>query len=228
MAFAQLGYQIGIFDILSKKEGNKVIREIEKFGMKGVYVQVDVSSEEGVEKGASIVKENLGTPTVLVNNAGVFPRNYALDMSYTEFKKVIDINLNGTFLCSKTFAPDMIKKGEGNIINISSVSGLQGEVRGSHYAASKAGIISLTRSLALEWAPKIRVNSILPGLTDTDQPRDDNTLSGDDLYNIGKETPLGRIGTPEDIAKAACLFIDPNSSYITGQSLCVNGGAVMQ
>lgn len=225
VSVAKLGYQVAIFDVL-RQEGLRVVKEIEEIGGNAIYVSVDISSEDNVLNGAKLVEETFGTPTVLVNNAVIFPRESALDISFENWIKVINVNLAGAFLCSRTFAPGMLNSG-GVIVNIASGVGLQGTVRGSHYAASKAGVIALTRSLALEWAPTIRVNSIIPGVTDTDQPRDD-IKSDKELYSRGSRIPLGRIGEPDDIAKAVCFFIHRDSSYITGQSLCVNGGAIMR
>jgi NAD(P)-dependent dehydrogenase (short-subunit alcohol dehydrogenase family) len=120
----------------------------------------------------------------------------------------------------------MLKRGSGAIVNVASGRGLQGAAGGSHYAASKAGLLSLTRSLALEWGPSIRVNAVVPGVTDTDQPREASP-NEEELYSRGRKIPLGRIGQPEDIANAVCFLLSSDASYVTGQSLCVNGGSIM-
>jgi 3-oxoacyl-[acyl-carrier protein] reductase len=226
MSLANEGYRVAIFDVL-QKEGREVAEEIESLGGSALFLQVDVSSEEQVLNGASEVSKHFGTASLLVNNAGIFPRGSALDISYEAWLRVIHINLGGAFLCSRAFVPGMLENGSGTIINISSGRALQGAVKGSHYAASKAGIISLTRSLSQEWAPTIRVNAIIPGITDTDQPRED-IKSNEELYAIGNSIPLGRIGQPEDIADAVCFLAGEKAAFITGQSLCVNGGAILQ
>lgn len=225
LTLSRHGYDIGIFDIVP--EPLHLIKEITNSGRRAFYVNVDVSSEERVLQGYDLVGKNLGYPDVLVNNAGIYPRSSALEMSYKLWKKVLNTNLGSAFLCSRTVAPAMLEKGSGVIINISSGRGLQGALKGSHYAASKAGVISLTRSLALEWAPTIRVNTIIPGVTDTAQPRQ-AINSDDELYSRGAQIPLGRIGQPQDVAWAVEYLVSPNAAYITGQSLCVNGGSIMQ
>jgi NAD(P)-dependent dehydrogenase (short-subunit alcohol dehydrogenase family) len=225
LALAAKGYDVAIFDILADA-GEATAQEATKLGTSCVFHAVDVGEEAQVAAAAKTVAKRMGALDVLVNNAGIFPRAAALDMPYALWQKVLGINLGGTFLCSRAFAPAMRKKG-GSIVNIASGRGLQGTPMGSHYAASKAGIISLTRSLALEWAPDIRVNAIVPGVTDTDQPRE-AMQSEEELYARGKCIPLGRIGQPEDIAHGVCLLISEDAGYITGQSLCVNGGAIMQ
>jgi 3-oxoacyl-[acyl-carrier protein] reductase len=226
LSLAKMGYKVAIFDVL-QREGKEVTAEIVRMGGSALYFQVDVSNEEQVLRAAAEVTENFGAAALLVNNAGIFPREAALDISYEAWLHVIHVNLGGAFLCSRAFAPGMLQQGSGVILNIASGRALQGAVRGSHYAASKAGIISLTRSLALEWAPLIRVNTIIPGITDTDQPREDYKTD-EELYGMGEKIPLRRIGQPEDVANAVCFFAGEKAAFITGQSLCVNGGTILQ
>lgn len=226
LALAARGYDVAIFDVLDDI-GAMTAREAETLGASCVFHHVDVSDEEQVKAAAAAVVDRFGAPHALINNAGVYPRASALEMPYALWQKVLSVNLGGTFLCSRTLAPSMRAAGGGVIVNMSSGRGLQGAVMGSHYAASKAGVISLTRSLALEWAPDIRVNAIIPGVTDTDQPRE-AMQSVEELYARGKRIPLGRIGQPEDIARGVCLLLSEDAAYVTGQSLCVNGGAIMQ
>lgn len=224
LALAEIGYHIAILDPLEK--GREVVREIAAAGGKGLFFPVDVSQEREVLAAAAEIGKVWGTPAVLVNNAGIYPRSSVLEMPLELWNRVIGVNLTGTFLCSRAFAAGMLAAGGGVIVNIASGRGLQGTPRGAHYAASKAGIISLTRTFALEWAPAIRVNAVIPGVTDTDQPREEIT-DEKELYDRGKKIPLGRIGQPEDIAKAVCFLVGDQSSYMTGQSVCVNGGAIM-
>lgn len=224
LALAQQGCGVAILDVLPS--GKTVVDEIRRSGGSAEFVAVDVADEEAVSDAAHQVEEHLGTPTVLVNNAGIFPRAPALEMPYADWMRVIQVNLGGAFLCSRAFAPGMLRSGGGAIVNLASGRALAGAARGSHYAASKGGILSLTRSLALEWAPTIRVNTVIPGLTDTDQPRVD--MSDAQIEAAGRSLPLGRVGQPEDIARAVCFLVGPDASYITGQSLCVNGGSILQ
>jgi 3-oxoacyl-[acyl-carrier protein] reductase len=161
---------------------------------------------------------------VLVNNAGVFPRQDPLTLEPHEWDAVLDINLRGAFLCIRAAAVQMIALGRGHIVNISSDAANKGPPKGAHYAASKAGLIALTRSLARRLGPQgVRVNAIAPGVTDTAQPN----LSDTERKRKAAEIPLGRVGRPEDVAKAALFLVTPLSEYITGQVLYVNGGAFL-
>jgi NAD(P)-dependent dehydrogenase (short-subunit alcohol dehydrogenase family) len=224
LALAKRNYDVAIFDPL--EAGREVAAEVTALGRRAMYLPVDVSDETMVKEAAKMVAGQLGDCGLLVNNAGIFPRASALDMPFSLWQKVLAINLGGAFLCSQAFAPGMLKNGAGLIINIASGRGIQGASRnGAHYAASKGGLIALTRSLAQEWAPHIRVNTLVPGVTHTDQPLQETNI--DELYARGSRIPLGRIGQPEDVARGVCLLASDDASYITGQSLCVNGGAVM-
>jgi 3-oxoacyl-[acyl-carrier protein] reductase len=164
---------------------------------------------------------------VLVNNSEIYPRSLALDMSYDLWKHVLGVNLGGTFLCRCAVAPAMLKHGEGVIINIVSGLALQDVRKGIHYAESKTGTISLTKSLPVEWAPHIRVNTVIPGVTETAQPRQSG-VTDTELYARGAKIPLKRIGPPQDTAWAVEYLVSPRATYITGQSLCVIGGSIMQ
>ncbi len=224
LALAADGYDVAILDPLER--GQTVADEAREAGRGAVYLPVDVSDEASVREAVSHIDQELGTPTILVNNAGIYPRASALEMPFDLWQRVLTVNLGGAFLCSRSFAPGMLRVGGGAIVNIASGRALQGAVGGAHYASSKGGILSLTRSLALEWAPTIRVNTIIPGVTDTDQPREGG-VSDEDLYARGSRIPLGRIGQPEDIADAVCYLVSPRARYVTGQALAVNGGAIM-
>ena len=168
----------------------------------------------------------MGPPEGLVNNAGIYPRARALDMAFSEWERVLRVNLSGTFLCACAVARRMKETGRGVIVNMASGRALAGAAKGAHYAASKGGIIALTKSLALDWAPYgIRVNCVIPGLTDTAQPRGE--LGDEELYAQGSRIPLGRIGQPQDIAAVVAFLLGEDAAYMTGQSIAVNGGAMM-
>jgi NAD(P)-dependent dehydrogenase (short-subunit alcohol dehydrogenase family) len=224
LALAEAGYDIAVFDVAALPVD--LPEKIQSMKRRILFRAVDVSSESEVTTGYKQIVLSLGQPVVLVNNAGIYPRSSALDMSYDLWKHVLDVNLGGTFLCSRAVAPAMLKRGEGAIVNIASGRALQGARKGSHYASSKAGIISLTKSLALEWAPHIRVNAVIPGVTDTAQPRQGG-VSDEEIYARGTNIPLGRIGQPQDTAWAVEYLVSPRAAYITGQNLCVNGGSIM-
>jgi NAD(P)-dependent dehydrogenase (short-subunit alcohol dehydrogenase family) len=165
-----------------------------------------------------------GRLDILVNNAGTYPRSWALEMAEEEWDRVLDTNLKGTFFASQAAARVMREAGKGRIVNMSSVA-MRGQIRGSHYSASKAGLVGLTRALALEWAPEILVNCVAPGLVDTPQPR--MGMNEDQITERVRRLPLPRIGKPEDIARAVLFLCTEESSWITGQTLHVNGGDMM-
>jgi 3-oxoacyl-[acyl-carrier protein] reductase len=168
-----------------------------------------------------------GTVVALVNNAGIFGRKPALEMSVDEWDRVIAVNLRGTFLMSQAFARRVVGRGgEGAIVSISSGQAYRPGSTGVAYAASKAGISNLTRALAREWGPSgIRVNTVVPGLTDTAQPR---AAKGDaDFAAAAAANPIGRLSTPEDIAWTVSFLLSPRASAITGQAFAVNGGRLM-
>ena len=170
--------------------------------------------------------DRFGKVDVLVNNAGIYPTNSVEDMPESEWERVIGTNLFGTFLCSRAVTPRMLQQRSGRIISIISGRGLQGAGNGAHYAASKGGIIGFTKSLALELAPAgIAVNCICPGVSDTAQPRGHRTE--EELYASAARIPLGRIGQPRDMAKAAVFLASDRARFVTGQTLVVNGGAIM-
>ncbi|WP_424768203.1 SDR family NAD(P)-dependent oxidoreductase [Paenibacillus sp. sgz302251] len=220
---ADKGYAVAILDIL---DGQELAEQINAKGGDALFVHTDVSSESQVVHAAELIRKTLGKPTVLVNNAAIYPRCPILGMTLELWDQVLSVNLTGTFLCSKIFAIDMIDESKGVIVNISSERGLDGKKNAAHYSVSKAGMISLMKTMVLEWSPDIRINTILPGVTDTDQARGAG-ISDDELYAQGESIPLKRIGTPEDVAGVVGFLIGKEAEYITGQCICVNGGAMM-
>lgn len=193
-------------------------------GCQALAVRADVSVETEMREAAGIIGE-FGNVRHLVNSAGIYPREAALDISFDDWMNVQRVNLGGTFLASRVFASEMLRRSGGTIVNLGSGRGIQGAARGSHYAASKGAIMALTRSLAMEWAPSVRVNTVVPGITDTAMPRQD--LTDEELHAWGSRIPMRRIGSPEDVAAVVCFLLSDEAAYITGQSICVNGGSVM-
>ena len=191
-----------------------------------VTVQGDVSQTASVHRMVKTVVDALGPPDVLVNNAGVFPRASFLELPEREWDHVLGINLKGSFLCAQAVARALVAAGRpGAIVNISS-SAVRGDPRGVHYSSSKAGVVGLTRAMALALAPhRIRVNAIAPGLTDTAQPRYGNTE--EQIAERAREIPLGRIAQPEEIAKVAVFLASAESGWVTGELIHVNGGVYM-
>jgi NAD(P)-dependent dehydrogenase (short-subunit alcohol dehydrogenase family) len=226
VALARDGADVGVnfLDDASAAEG--VAGEIRGLGRRAVTVQGDVSRAASVESMVKTVVDALGPPDVLVNNAGVFPRAVFLELSEREWDHVLGTNLKGSFLCAQAVARALVVAGRpGAIVNISS-SAVRGDPRGVHYSSSKAGVVGLTRAMALALAPHhIRVNAIAPGLTDTAQPRYGNTE--EQIAERAREIPLGRIAQPEEIAKVAVFLASAESGWVTGELIHVNGGFYM-
>lgn len=225
LRLAAEGVVVAAWDVLAAG-GAETVRLCQDAGSQATFWHVDVADEQQIVDAAGEVEGRLGVPAALINNAGIFPRSAAIDMETALWERVLRVNLTGNFLCSRTVGRQMIAAGQGIIVNIASGRAIQGAVRGAHYAASKAGIVSLTKTLALEWAAHgIRVNCVIPGVTDTAQPLEDT--SRDELIARGASLPLGRIGQPDDIAGVVAFLLSTDAKYMTGQAIAVNGGAIM-
>jgi 3-oxoacyl-[acyl-carrier protein] reductase len=227
LALARDGADVGVNYLDDRHAAERVAAEVRGAGRRPCLVQGDVARASDAEKMVGAVARELGTPAILVNNAGVFPRVGFLDMTEADWDHVLDVNLKGTFLCAQAAARRMVEAGAGGaIVNLSSVA-MRGTPLGVHYSASKAGVMGLTRAMALALAPhRIRVNAIAPGLTDTAQPRHGNTEA--ELVELGRQIPLeGRMARPEEIARVAVFLAADESGWITGQTIHVNGGAFM-
>lgn len=199
--------------------------EIEALGRKALYASVDVSSNEAVTSFVTDVIAKLGKIDILINNAGVTRDNLLMRMSEEEWDSVIDTNLKGAFLFSKAVSRPMMKQRAGSIINISSVVGITGNAGQCNYTASKAGLIALTKSMAKELSSRgIRVNAVAPGFIKSQMTE---KLSQELCDALLGNIPAGRLGEPEDIAKAVAFLCSPDASYITGQTISVNGGLAM-
>jgi len=196
-----------------------------KYGVKVIPVKTDVTQEDQVINMVRTATEKLGSLEILVNNAGVASLSPSVDMSLGEWKRVIDVNLTGVFLCARTAAREMIKKEYGKIVNIASIYGAVGDIfPAAPYYASKGAVINLTRALAVEWAPyKINVNAIAPGFFPSEMTapifQDEKALS-----HILSRTPLGRTGDPLDLKAALTYLVSPASNYVTGQTIFADGG----
>ena len=209
----------------SAAAADEVAAQIEAAGGAAKSLQTDVSDADQVAAMFKAIVSEFGTVDILVNNAGMTRDNVIMMMKPSDFDVVIDTNLRSCWLCCKTAARTMIRKRTGSIINITSVVGIAGNGGQTNYAASKAGIIGLTKSLAKEVAARgIRVNAVAPGFVETDMTAD---LADDIKENAIEAIPLGRMGAPGDIAKAVAFLASDDAAYITGQTLVVDGGMVM-
>ncbi len=226
LAFAREGADVGVNYLDDRGAAEKAIQEVRGAGRRAVLVQSDVAQPAAVQAMVAQVVGELGGLDVLVNNAGVYPRVPFLEMRESDWDLVLDINLKGGFFCAQAAARVMIAGGRrGSVINMASQA-IRGAVRGVHYSASKGGVVAMTRAMALELAAHgIRVNAIAPGLTDTAQPRYGNTE--DELAEMGRAVPLGRMAQPEDIASVAVFLASDEARHVTGQTLHVNGGSFM-
>lgn len=187
----------------------------------------DVADAAAVEAGVQRIVAELGGLHVLVNNAGISIDALLMRASPADFQRVLDVNLKGAFHCAKAAARHILKaKADGRIINISSVIGEQGNTGQAMYAAAKAGLLGLTRSLAREFAGRgVTVNAVTPGFFETDMTA--ASVTGDAREALLKQIPLGRIGRPEEVAEAVAFLAAPAAAYITGQVLAINGGLRM-
>jgi len=226
VALARDGADVGVNFLDEPSAAERVADEIRSLGRRALAVQADVAQAASVEAMVTTVVDALGLPEVLVNNAGVFPRASFLELQEREWDNVLGVNLKGSFLCAQAVARALVAGDRpGAIVNISS-SAIRGDARGVHYSASKAGVVGLTRAMALALAPhRIRVNAIAPGLTDTQQPRYGNTE--EQLAVRAREIPLGRMAQPEEIARVAVFLATSEACWITGELIHVNGGFYM-
>lgn len=199
----------------------ETLGEIEQLSC-GMAFEADVSDEAEVEAFFDAATSALGAPDILVNNAGILRDGPLAETTAEAFDRVIAVNLRGTFLASRAFVR---RVDTGRIINIASDLGILGREEMAAYTASKGGVIALTRTLARELAPRILVNAIAPGLIETDMTAPES-MSAEQLAK-DMATPLARFGQPEEIAAMACYLAGPESSFVTGQCLGVNGGSVM-
>lgn len=199
--------------------------EIKNLGVKVQAVKADVKSSQDIDYLFNQALENFNSIDILVNNAGITRDTLLIRMKEEDWDKVLDINLKGVYLTCKAAAKHMMKKRQGRIINISSVVGITGNPGQANYAASKAGIIGFSKSIAKELAPRgILVNVVAPGFIDTDM----TSVLGEKVKdNILSQIPLGRYGSPEDVAKLVTFLASDDNQYITGQVINIDGGMLM-
>jgi len=215
---AEKGSDIAVFDVM---DGADTVRAIEAKGTRAAFFHADVSDLQQVEKAVLAVMDGMGRVDNLVNNAGITRDKLLVRMTEDDWDLVMRVNLKGVFNCTKAVIRRLMKTG-GNIVNIASIAGLTGNPGQSNYAASKAGIIGLTKSLAKEYGERgIRVNAVAPGLIRTDMTA---SLSEKHQETLVQAVPLGRAGEPIDVARVVYFLLSEYSGYITGEVINVSGG----
>ncbi len=225
LKYAQNGYNVVINYVSDKTNVEELQKEFTKLNVECLIEKADVSKSEEVEQIVKKAIEKFNKIDVLVNNAGITRDGLLMRMKEEDFDKVIEINLKGTFLVTKSVIPYMLKKRDGKIINLASVVGVTGNAGQCNYSASKAGIIGFTKSIAKELASRnIRANAIAPGFIDTDMT---SILSDEVKDSINVQIPMKRMGTTQEIANVAYFLGCEESSYITGQVINIDGGMVM-
>jgi 3-oxoacyl-[acyl-carrier protein] reductase len=223
-AFGAQGAHVVIIDLNQEAVDKAVQSLIEKGFQSSGYVG-NVTDPAAMEAIFATIVEKTGRIDCLINNAGVTRDNLLLRMREEEWKLVLDINLTGTFVCTQKVFKHMMKARSGSIINIASVIGLMGNAGQANYAASKGGIIAFSKSCAKEFASRgVRVNAVAPGFIETEMTA---TLPQDVVASYAKAIPLQKMGTPADVAKLCLFLASPDSFYITGQTIAVDGGLTM-
>ena len=221
--FAQEGAKVVIGDIL-EDEGHRTEAEINESGGECVFVRLDVTSEESWQSAVSEAVDRFGKLDILVNNAGIYRTHNVTETSAAEWDQVMDINAKGVFLGTKVAIPAMKDNGSGSIVNISSVAGLVGNLMSSAYTASKGAVRLLTKSTAIQYARDgIRCNSVHPGTIVTDMTA---PMLSDDAYREDRinRTPIGRLGTADDVAYGVLFLASDEASFMTGSELVIDGG----
>jgi len=224
LLLARNGADIAVSDINLEKAA-ETAKEIEAMGRKAMAIKVDVANSGDVERMVQTILERFGQIDVLVNNAGIARDKLILRMTEEDWDAVLDINLKGTFNCTKAVVRHMSRQRSGKIVNIASVVGEMGNAGQANYSASKAGVIGFTKTIAREFAQRgINVNAIAPGYIQTPMTEALPEKAKEELKNM---IPLERLGQPEDVAEAVLFLVSDASDYITGQVLNVNGGIYM-
>ena len=225
--FAEEGAKVVINYNSAGEAAEELHRELSAEGRESLVVRGDVSNSRDVDTLVRKTVERFGRIDILVNNAGIVIRKKILESTEEDWDRTIDVNLKSVYLCSKAVAPLMLKQGRGKIVNVSSISGLNAPASALEipdYAASKAGVIGLTRALAVNLSPTINVNAVCPGATQTDML---GTMTDQGRTMRLAETPMGRFGKPEEVAQAVLFLASDESDFVTGETLVVSGGRPM-
>jgi len=226
LAFAQSGARVAINDHEIPEDLSELLGQCTEAADEAIFCQADVSQADAVAEMVAQVSDELGTIDVLVNNAGISRPKPFLELTEADWNQTLDINLKSVFLCSQQVLPAMQEKGEGCIINIASELGYLGRAEFAPYTASKGGIITLTRSLAREFAPTIRINAIAPGPCDTEMLHSE--INTPEQMERELDIPMQRFGRPEEIAATAVFLASEHAGFYCGDVLSPNGGSLMR
>lgn len=225
IVLAENGYNVVINYHNSKDSALSLVDKITSLGGNCIAIKADISDPSQVENMFFEAKRKYGKIDILINNAGIAKQNLFTDVSYSEWRNMFNVNMDGVFHCCQNALPDMIRSHEGKIINISSIWGIVGASCEVAYSSTKAAIIGFTKALAKEVGPSgIQVNCVAPGVIDTDM---NSNLDEFSLSQLKDETPLCRLGKAEDIANTILFLVSSKSDFITGQIISPNGGFVI-
>tara|TARA_Y100000588_G_scaffold226757_1_gene240586 strand:+ start:4060 stop:4803 length:744 start_codon:yes stop_codon:yes gene_type:complete len=225
LRLAEQGADVAVCASRSLERAQEVATRIETTGRKSLALQADVADEEAVTGLFKQIEDELGPVGILINNAGINRDGLMMRLKLEDWDAVLNVNLRGAYLCTKVAARPMMKARSGRIVNISSVVGLRGNAGQANYAASKAGLIGLTKSTAREFASRgITVNAVCPGYIPTEMTEG---IPEDAKEALLAQIPLGRMGSPDEIAAAVGFLASDDAAYITGQAVVVDGGMVM-
>lgn len=224
-AFAKAGYDVAVNYNKSAEAAETLCRELEKYSINAMPFQADVADKKAVEKMSAEIEIAMGAVSVLVNNAGIAEQALFTDISEEMWDRMFAVNVKGAYNCTQAVLPKMIHKKYGRIINVSSMWGISGASCEVHYSASKAALIGFTKALAKEVGLSgITVNCVAPGVINTDM---NGHLSPEIISELKEETPLNRIGTPRDVAETILFLASEKASFITGQTISVDGGFIL-
>ena len=227
LRLAREGAKLAVWDVVDD-EGEETAAACRAIGIEAEFFHCDMGDADNISSAAAAVLDKFRTVYAVINNAGIHPRSPAAEVPLEMWNRTLAVNLTGSFLTAQAFAPTMFKNGRGNIISLSSGRAIEGAKNGIHYACSKAGIIAMTKTLAQEWASNgIRVNAIIPGVSETRQPLEAGGVTLENLRERGKGVPLGRVGHPDDLAGMVAVLLGPDTAFVTGQAVAINGGVIM-
>lgn len=220
--FASEGAKLVLVD-MNEEKGASIEAELKSGGSEAIFIKADVTSEEEVKNIFTTALDTFGKVDILFNNAGIGAVKPTEELSYAEWRKTVEVDLDGVFLVAQAAIKEFLKAGSGVIVNTASMYGWVGSPGSAAYNAAKAGVVNLTRSLGLEYAARnIRVNALCPGFIDTP------ILGETDRQALTTATPMNRLGKPEEMAKAVLFMASDDSSFMTGNSLIVDGGYTAQ